>query len=866
MNIAFAGNPRARTLALLGCSLGWLGFAATAAQAEVAQSADGFVEKMGINTHTAGSYDAAKFGQLGIRHFRDNLAPSTGSTSYTRLSGLYSTYGIRINAVADKTDSSHTPALYQTFLKNAPMEAVEGLNEPDLNGPRSYGGYTDNFTTQSYPATLQFQTDLYNLMKGDPATSGKAVYSPAMGDAAKSFHLNGVLCDSQAMHSYSGGQMPTGGNLDSYQITGTQAMGSGAVSQIVATETGYVSGTATADISDAAAGKYLPRLFAEYFNRGIGRTYSFEMLDTPGVYDYGLLRSDLSLKPAYTNLKNLIALLQEGTWNVGSQVWMLPNFGPGVLDYTMTGGNGSVHHTLLQKSTGEFYLLLWQEVPSYNQSTHADISNPTVPVTLNFNTPIATASTYQLASLSATGIYAYPTSLTVNVPDELLVVALTPDTSYTPPASPAVSIQATDASATEAPVTNGTFTVTRTGSTAAALTVNYTTSGTATGGTDYTALSGSVTIPAGAASALITVTPTGTASGQGIKTVVATLGSGAYNVSTRRSASVQLTMGDGIIDDFEDHNITTAPHQWTHGARSTPSLVGPGDGGSSYAMCWVYNDDGATQWNNSMTLNLPSAQDWTGVSKIRIRFAEDAGNPATDLGQKITFDYANNGVRVNGGAGVTSFALTGNTAYRTLEFDLGRYQRNQVTYLMFFLDGNAYATGNHTFVIDNITAVSGTDGSLTDFEAAALTNWTAAPRSTISLDSTNSDSGAYALKWLYNDDGVTRWGNNISQNYPAALDWSRYSKLVLRLKTDAANPAADVGKSIVVDWSNNGTSVSGGSGVATITLDANTNYRTVTVNLGNYPRDKVTRLNLYVDGNLLNTGNHVWYLDNLTLF
>jgi hypothetical protein len=283
-------------------------------------------------------------------------------------------------------------------------------------------------------------------------------------------------------------------------------------------------------------------------------------------------------------------------------------------------------------------------------------------------------------------------------------------------------------------------------------------------------------------------------------------------------------------------------------------------------MRWVYNDDGATQWSNSISLNLPSPQDWTGVSKIRVRFAEDAGNPATDVGQKITFDYANNGVRVNGGAGVTSFALNGNTAYRTLEFDLGRYQRNQVTYLMFFLDGTSYATGNHTFTIDNISAVSGTDGSLADFEASALINWTASTRSTISLDSTHPDSGAYALKWLYNDDGATRWSNNISQNYPAALDWSRYSQLVLRLKTDAANPTSDVGKAIVVDWSNNGTSVTSGGGVGTIILDTNTSYRTVTINLGNYPRDKVTRLNLFVDGNVMDTGNHVWYLDNVTLF
>ena len=74
-------------------------------------------------------------------------------------------------------------------------------------------------------------------------------------------------------------------------------------------------------------------------------------------------------------------------------------------------------------------------------------------------------------------------------------------------ALPTVTLAATTGTATEAGPVPGVFTVTRTGSTAAALTVSYTVGGTATAGSDYTALSGSVTIAAGAASATIAVTP-----------------------------------------------------------------------------------------------------------------------------------------------------------------------------------------------------------------------------------------------------------------------------------------------------------------------------------------------------------------------
>ncbi len=70
---------------------------------------------------------------------------------------------------------------------------------------------------------------------------------------------------------------------------------------------------------------------------------------------------------------------------------------------------------------------------------------------------------------------------------------------------PFVTVSASDAFATETAGNGGTFTFTRSGSTASALTINYTTGGTAIAGSDYTALGGTVTIPAGATSANVNV-------------------------------------------------------------------------------------------------------------------------------------------------------------------------------------------------------------------------------------------------------------------------------------------------------------------------------------------------------------------------
>lgn len=70
--------------------------------------------------------------------------------------------------------------------------------------------------------------------------------------------------------------------------------------------------------------------------------------------------------------------------------------------------------------------------------------------------------------------------------------------------NPTVSISAA-AGAAEGSGAPGAFTVTRTGATTSALTLSYTVSGAATNGADYSTLSGTVTIPAGASSASINI-------------------------------------------------------------------------------------------------------------------------------------------------------------------------------------------------------------------------------------------------------------------------------------------------------------------------------------------------------------------------
>ena len=407
--------------------------------AEPATSADAFVDSIGINTHFSwnniygNSALQTLLGQSGIRHIRDNAK----SAAYTRLSSLHSTYGIGADIVVD--DLTMTPATQVSALSNTWADAVEGPNEPDLNtSTRSYEGLSDDLSTNDFAATRRYQEELFQAVQGNSSTMNKPVVSPAMGYHMPVGALAGVDYDVEAMHSYAENALPSYWRLDSQMIPKTDLMaGGGATSPIWATETGYYTGTSSQHISETADAKYLPRTLVEYFNRGVGRTYLYELANqgtdpANPQYNFGIIRNDLSLTPAYTDIKNLISLLGESTWNSGTQAWNKPSFTPGALDYTMSTGTSTIHKLLLQKSTGEYDLLLWNEVSSWDGTNYADINNASQNVTLTFNTPLAGASMYSLGSTTATQSWQNPAQITIGVPDEVVVLKLTPRASTAP--------------------------------------------------------------------------------------------------------------------------------------------------------------------------------------------------------------------------------------------------------------------------------------------------------------------------------------------------------------------------------------------------------------------------------------------------
>jgi len=145
-------------------------------------------------------------------------------------------------------------------------------------------------------------------------------------------------------------------------------------------------------------------------------------------------------------------------------------------------------------------------------------------------------------------------------PDETLVVALSAPSGATLGAlkthtyrildddASTVTLSATDASASEAGTDTGTFLVTRTGSLINALSVNLNISGTAESGLDYQALGTPLVIPAGSATANLTVVPSNDFLGEGSETVIVAIAAGTgYGIGSPGRATVTILDDEPVI-------------------------------------------------------------------------------------------------------------------------------------------------------------------------------------------------------------------------------------------------------------------------------------------------------------------------------
>ncbi len=352
-----------------------------------ARPADSFSESLGVNVHL-GYTDTPyrrqdliqeKLRKLGLRYVRDGLNPGQPS-SYEGWRTLASC-GIKLDLIVG--DPLRRWGIGPLASQLALIER-ERITEAvaTLEGPNEY----DNQGDENWPSVLRgYQRRLYDQVQSDPELSRFPVLGPTVVQH-ESRAILGDLSDSLDfgnMHPYPGGAEP---DRDSHlkDELALAAENSG-TEPVHATETGYHNAVDTAGgqrpASERASGIYVPRLYLDYFRRGIARTYAYELIDQrpdPETVDpeasFGLLREDFSEKPAFRAMSRLAGLLEDRG----------PRFEPDRLDYTIEGAPSELRRVLLQKRDGTFYLALWKADSVWDPDAREDLPLSTDPVRLSF--------------------------------------------------------------------------------------------------------------------------------------------------------------------------------------------------------------------------------------------------------------------------------------------------------------------------------------------------------------------------------------------------------------------------------------------------------------------------------------------------
>jgi hypothetical protein len=362
--------PSMRAVLMGLLTAGSLLLASAPASADVVfpRDAHAFHESVGVSTHIV-YYDSAygdwppllaKLEELGVRHLRDGVYGNPAlrwrewNERYYRAVELAAARGMRFNFGIGRP-GYEAGTLDQLIgvvagrLRHA-AEALETPNEFD-----HYVGGRD------WPARLRYYIrSVYRKASASRSLRSLPVVGPSFAtqDGPRLVGDQSPWLDLGNIHPYTGGLSPQPAHIRSELARARVTAGS---KPVWATEVGYHNALRATGgqpgVPERAGAVYLLRTFLEHFKGGIDRTYVYELVDPyrepqgeASDLHFGLLRHDLSPKPAFTALKNLLTLVGRG----GSH----PRLRPLRIDFSRDGWG--VRHLLLRKADGTYVLALWR--------------------------------------------------------------------------------------------------------------------------------------------------------------------------------------------------------------------------------------------------------------------------------------------------------------------------------------------------------------------------------------------------------------------------------------------------------------------------------------------------------------------------
>ena len=395
--------------------------------------ADSVADSYGVGIHLGfldtpyrdASAVATSLHDLGVRHVRDDLYLDN-PRQYDGIATV-ARQGIRFDLITGKPTSGADPATYvQTVADRLPkgsVESLEGTNEWDISGRPDW---VSEMVTR--------QQALYTAAKANPATADLPVLAPALAFRWNYAAVGDLspYSDLANAHMYPGGYQPSNEVANITSALRVAEPGK----PLVVTEAGYHNAVNTMNghlpVPEDVAGVYMPRLLLEHYLHGDMRTYSYELIDEfddPGLTDpeahFGLLRHDLSPKPAYTAMKTLLGLLSDPG----------PAFSPSSLPVSIQGAPSDTRSLLTQKRDGRYVLLLWRDVSVYDPLLHTPLAVQPADVTVNLGSP-ASLNVYRVSSGPDPVDQTVAQSLPLKLDGQVTAVTIDPPPAPPPPPPP----------------------------------------------------------------------------------------------------------------------------------------------------------------------------------------------------------------------------------------------------------------------------------------------------------------------------------------------------------------------------------------------------------------------------------------------
>jgi hypothetical protein len=323
--------------------------------------------------------------QLGIHHLRDGQ-PLAGQPLAAVLPEA-ARAGLQTTLITDVTRAPAPDVEQSVRVLGRRIDAFEGPNELD---------------NMSDPAWVTKLSDYMRALAGAVRrhAPGVPLIGPSLVNPSSRLELPGDLPGLFNAHPYPNGEPPEAVLGQAVRETRPAQLREG----VYFTETGYHNASAATTgqppVSEEAAAVYLPRALVTAFGAGVRRTFVYELLDEkpdPAFSDpeqlFGLLRNDLSPKPAFTAIKTLVAALRRS-----------PGAGAGDLTWTLdVDGDDDVQHITLVRRDGSRVIALWRPVSVWDVEDRQAVDPGSVSVDLLLGRPVHDVAVWR-PSLSTTPV------------------------------------------------------------------------------------------------------------------------------------------------------------------------------------------------------------------------------------------------------------------------------------------------------------------------------------------------------------------------------------------------------------------------------------------------------------------------------